>query len=89
MRDVSRLGLQKEQQISVFLRLLVIWEETFLQIRSIFEMACNFILLYLVSLGLLDRVFCAHLLQSHAILNQQGNSRIQISDILLQHEILL
>lgn len=50
---MSRLGLQKEQQISIFLRLLVIREETFLQISSIFKMACDFILLRIVSLEIL------------------------------------
>lgn len=91
MRNVSRLGLEEEEQIPVFLRLLVVREEALLQIGRILEMARDFILLYVGQHegGVWWGVSSAYLLQRHAILNQQGDPRIQISDILLQHEILL
>jgi hypothetical protein len=49
VRYVSRFGLQQEQQIPIFLRLLVVWKGAFLQIGRILEVARDFILLYKVS----------------------------------------
>jgi hypothetical protein len=45
MGNVSRLGLEEEQQVAVFLRLVVVGEKTFLQLHAFFEVACDFILL--------------------------------------------
>jgi hypothetical protein len=45
MGDVAGFRLQKEQEISVFLRLVIVWKEPFLEIGGIFEMTRNFILL--------------------------------------------
>jgi hypothetical protein len=45
MRNVSRLGLQEEQQVAVLLCLVVVREEALLQFHALFEMACDFILL--------------------------------------------
>ncbi len=43
--DVARLGLKEEEEIAILLGLLVVGEESFLQIGSIFEMASYFVLL--------------------------------------------
>lgn len=45
MCNVSRLRLQKKQQVAVFLRLIIIGEDTFLDFSSIFEMTGDFVLL--------------------------------------------
>lgn len=52
MCNVSRLGLQEEQQVAVLLCLVVVGKETFLQLHAIFEVARDFVLLCMVSLGL-------------------------------------
>jgi hypothetical protein len=43
--NVSWFGLKKEQEVSIFLRLLVIREKSFLDFSRIIEMAGNLILL--------------------------------------------
>jgi hypothetical protein len=45
MSNMSRLRLQKKEKVSVFLRLIVVWETTLLHFKSIFKMAGDFILL--------------------------------------------
>lgn len=49
MCNMSRLGLQQEQQVSISLRLLVVWEYTFLYVGRVFQMAGYLILLRIVS----------------------------------------
>ncbi len=49
MCDMARLGLEEEEEVPVFLCFLVIRKETFLDLCSIFQMACNFVLLLPVS----------------------------------------
>lgn len=39
------LRLKQEQEVAIFLRLLIVGEETLLQVRGIFQMGCNFVLL--------------------------------------------
>jgi hypothetical protein len=43
--DVPGLGLQKKQEVAVFLRLVVVGKDTLLHLESILEMARDFILL--------------------------------------------
>jgi len=45
MGNVSRFGLEKEEEISIFLSLFIVGKEPFLEIGSIFKMACDLILL--------------------------------------------
>ncbi len=45
--NMSRLGLQEKQEISVFLCLVVVGKEAFLHVSCIFEVAGNFVLLAL------------------------------------------
>jgi hypothetical protein len=45
MRDVSGLGLEQKEQISVFLRLFVVGEKALLQFGGIVKMAGHFVLL--------------------------------------------
>ena len=45
MRNVSRFGLQEEEQIAVFLRLFVVGEEALLQLEAISKVICDFVLL--------------------------------------------
>lgn len=45
MRDMPGLRLQEKQEIAIFLRLVIIWENTFLNLGSILEVAGDFILL--------------------------------------------
>ena len=90
MRNVPRFCLEEEKQIAVFLSLLVIREEAFLDLGSVVEMARNLVLLHHQSFTVLLRgPFRAYLFQGHAILNKQGYPRVQISHVLLQHEVLL
>jgi len=49
MCNMSRFGLEKEQQVAVFLGLLIVGENALLGIGRIIEMAGNFILLHAVS----------------------------------------
>ena len=56
MRNVSRLGLQEEQQVAVLLSLVVVGEEAFLQLHAFFEVARDFVLLCMVSWGLYSAV---------------------------------
>jgi len=51
MSDVSRFGLEEEEEVAIFLGLVIIGEEAFLNVCSIIEMAGDLILLYVVSLG--------------------------------------
>lgn len=72
VRNVSRLGLQQEQQVSISLRLLVVWKDTFLYIGRVFQVACDLVLLQSVSglLVVVQRQRClSHLLKRHAVLN--------------------
>jgi hypothetical protein len=71
MRNVSRLGLQEEQQIAVFLRLVVVGEEALLELHAFFEVACDFVLLWMVSSCSSDAMVQPYLLERHAILNEQ------------------
>lgn len=48
---VSRLRLEQKEQISVFLRLLVVGKEAFLEFGRFVEVVRNFILLQCVSLA--------------------------------------
>ena len=45
MRDMSWFGLKEEEEVSILLCLVIIWEETLLEVRSIFKVTSNFILL--------------------------------------------
>ena len=45
VRNMPGLGLKQEQEVAVFLRLLIVGKEALLQVRGIFEMGCNFVLL--------------------------------------------
>lgn len=42
---MTRLGLEQEEQVAIFLSLFVIGEEALLEIESVLEMICDFILL--------------------------------------------
>lgn len=89
MGDVAGLRLEQKQQVAVLLRPFVIREETLLRIRSVVKVASYFVLLQWVSV---NPFFCqkqTHLFQSHPVLDQQGNARVQVSYILLQDEVLL
>lgn len=90
MRDVTGFGLEEEEQVSVFLGLVVVGEEAFLGV-DVVEMAGDFILLgdfsYFVHRQNAEPE--TYLFQSHAVLNQQGYARIQVSHIFFEDEILL
>lgn len=45
MGNVSRLRLKQEKEIAVFLRLVIVGKKAFLEVYSIFEMVCDFVLL--------------------------------------------
>lgn len=45
VRNMSRLGLKQKQEVAIFLRLLIVGKEAFLQVRCILEMGCHFVLL--------------------------------------------
>jgi hypothetical protein len=45
MRYVARFGLEKEEEVAIFLRLFVVWEETFLRIDSVIKAVRNLVLL--------------------------------------------
>ena len=45
VRNVSRFGLEEEKQVAVYLHFLVIWEEAFLDISRVFEMAGDLVAL--------------------------------------------
>jgi hypothetical protein len=83
MCDVSRFGLKEEKEIAVLLSFVVVGEETFLNVTSIFKMTSNFILLSKVSMVLLKWAVMLYLFQCHAILDQQSYSRVQITNIFL------
>lgn len=42
---MTRLGLEQKEKVPIFLSLFVIREEALLEIGSVFEMVCHFILL--------------------------------------------
>ena len=80
--DVPGLRLQKKEKISVFLRLIVVRETTLLHLKGILKMAGNFILLRVCKKRFIQLPRKAYLLQSHAILDKQCNSRVQVANIL-------
>ena len=80
---MSRFGLKEEKQISILLGFVVVREEAFLDVTRILKMTSNFILLPRVSLLLSMWVLMLYLFQCHAILDQQGYSRVQIPHIFL------
>lgn len=45
MGNVTRFGLEEEQQVAVFLRLLVVGEEAFLEFEAVGKVVGDFILL--------------------------------------------
>ena len=73
VRDMPGLRLQQEHEVAISLSLVVIWEDSLLNVCRVFQVACNFVLL----------------LQGHAILNQQGNPRVEVPHVLLEDEVLL
>lgn len=58
MRNVSRLRLEEEKQVAVLLRLVVVGEEALLQFGGLFEVACDFVLLCIVSTGAFQMPVC-------------------------------
>ena len=90
MRDVSGFRLQEEQEVSVSLRFIVIGKGSLLQFGRIFEMARDFVLLgRLSTCDALEMSLKTYLFQSHAILDQQSNARVQIPDIFLENKVFL
>lgn len=100
--NVTRFGLQEEQKVAVFLGSFIIREESLLWVGGVIEVARDFVLLEeneCVSKNVIEpstswrRMVSptgkAYLFQRHSVLNQQGDSRIQVSHILFQDEILL
>lgn len=72
MCNVPGLRLEQEQQVSVFLRLLIVGKEALLQLGSFVEVTCDFVLLGTVSPGVVSQMlYHTYLLQRHAVLNQQ------------------
>lgn len=49
VRDVPRFRLQQEQEVAISLRLLVVRKDAFLYICGVFQVACNLVLLRIVS----------------------------------------
>ena len=44
--DVSRLRLEKEEQVAVLLCLFIVGEKSFLEFEAVGEVVCDFVLLY-------------------------------------------
>jgi hypothetical protein len=92
MCNVSRLTLQEKEQIAVFLRLFIIGKSALGQVGRVVQVAGDLFFLSSIVRCLYQPVSiltdCPYLFQSHAILHEQSNSRVEISHILLQHEIL-
>ena len=91
MRNVPWFGLEQKQQVAIFLCLFVIWEKPFLEFKAVCEMVCDFVLLRVssVSSTYTRKTMETHLLQRHAILDEECYPRVEISHILFQNEILL
>jgi hypothetical protein len=89
MRNVSWFGLEEEEQVAVFLCLLVVRKETFLQFEAVCQVVCDFVLLHTVSPVAYNSEYDAHLFQCHAVLNKQGYPRVEVSYVLLEDEVLL
>ena len=49
MRNISRFGLEKEEQVAVLLSLLIVGKEALLKICSIFKMTRDLVLLWRTS----------------------------------------
>ena len=94
MCNVPRLGLKEEEEVTVFLRFLIVWESTLFDVCSIVQVACKFVLLESSSVGDLYIQWSGvpartYLLDAQTILNQQRYSRVQVSHVLLEHEVSL
>ena len=90
MSNVPRFGLEEKEEVSIFLGSFIIRKESLLEIRGILEMTCNFILLGPPISDFQSRTpLPTYLLQRHAILYKQCYPRVQIADVLLEHEVLL
>jgi hypothetical protein len=87
VRNVSGLRLQEEQQVSVSLRLVVIGKGALLHLGGILEMACDFVLL-LLSEEQRRGSRKTYLLEGHAVLDQEGNSRVEIANVLFEDKVL-
>lgn len=104
MGNVSGFGLEEKQQVAVFLSLFVVGEEAFLEFDAVRKVICDFILLHTQSVSD-TRVYAyvymclgvgteglegeTHLFQCHAVLNEQGYPRVEISHILFENKVLL
>ena len=74
MRNVPRLGLEQEEEVTIFLCLFIVREETLLDIGGLIQMVGHFVLLSAVSQVPNVEVDQPYLLQCHAILNEQRYS---------------
>lgn len=76
MGNVARLRLEEEEQVAVFLCLIVIGKETFLKFHAFLEMTGNFVLLIQVSDVLihLEDMHERYLFQCHTVLDKEGYS---------------
>ena len=82
--------MEQEEQVAVALCPLVVGEVAFLDICRIFHVTRHlFSLFKRLEPNAETRSSAAYLFQSHAVLDEQGYSRIEVSHILLQDEVLL
>jgi hypothetical protein len=90
---MAGLGLQQEQKVAVFLGSFVVGEESFLRVGGIIQVARDLILLrkhISPSLGgerSDPRPVHTYFFQGHSVLDQQCDSRVQVSHIFLQYEV--
>lgn len=87
VRNVPGFRLQEEQQVSVSLRLVVIGKGALLHFGGILEMACDFVLLFL-SEEQQRGSRNTYLLEGHAVLDQEGNSRVKIANVFFEDKVL-
>jgi hypothetical protein len=85
---MSRLGLEEEEEVGILLHFSIIGKMAFGGVY-VFKRSLDFPLLCEQSSdNKVQQKPPTHLVQGHSVLNQQGDTRVQVSHISLQHEIL-
>ena len=86
--DVAGLRLEEEEEVGVLLQLAVVGVVAFLLV-DFFEVSFNFVLLPARSNTNDGGGRGTHFVKSHAILDEERDTRVEVAHVALEHKVLL